>query len=121
MSSETDFKIYGQLYKIGKDRQVTEKFKVRQFALKTLGRYPQTIKFQLSQDRCDLIDPYSPGDMVTIYFNIDGRENNEGKIFNNLTAWRIDGELSKESSIPDPAPQSRTAQPTAVDDDDLPF
>lgn len=124
---ETDFKIYGEIFKIGKDEQVTDKFKIRPFAISTFGRYPQKIKFQLTQDRCDLIDPYRPGDKVTVHFDITGNVSSEGRIFNNLNAWRIEGEKTpvvKEFNYPEPAPQSRKAEPINVgapDDDDLPF
>lgn len=115
----SDFMIYGQLYKIGKDRQVSDKFKIREFAIKTFGRYEQKIKFQLTQDRTDALDMFSVGDKVTVHFDIVGNETTEGKIFNNLNAWKLvpDGE-----QLPEPAPQSKKAAPMAVPvDDELPF
>ena len=40
------------------------------------------------QDKIELLDSITVGQIVTINFNIRGREYN-GKYFNNLTGWKI--------------------------------
>jgi hypothetical protein len=47
------------------------------------------LKFELFQEKTELINPHSEGDSVTIYFTVRGREW-EGKVYNSLRAFRID-------------------------------
>lgn len=78
-----------------KDTQVvSEKFKKREFVIKTEDQYPQYITFQLTQDKCPVLDAYTVGSAITVHFNLRGREWNgpEGvRYFNTLEAWRIEG------------------------------
>jgi len=79
--------------------QITEKFQKREFVVEIKnGEYSELIKLQLINDRCDLIDPYTEGQEITVHFNIKGRKwEKEGKIsyFTNLEAWKIES-LSAE-------------------------
>src|SRR5580693_7218102 len=75
--------------------QVSEKFKKREFVIvDNSSQYPQFIQFQLTQDRCSLLDGVKEGDEIKVFFNIQGREwkNPQGEIkyFNSLTAWRLE-------------------------------
>jgi len=82
------FTLEGTLHKIFDTVQKTDSFRVREFVVVTEDRYPQTIKFQLSQDRCESIDTHSVGDPVSVDFNVVGKEWND-KYFVNLNAFRI--------------------------------
>ncbi len=84
-------------------QQVSEKFKKREFVLTdNSSQYPQHISFQLTQDKCNLIDNYAVGSEIKVHFNLRGREwtspKNEIKYFNTLEAWRIEGETNGASS-----------------------
>lgn len=83
------------LLHLKKDTQVvSEKFQKREFVIKTDDQYPQFITFQLTQDKCQLLDAYPVGSAITVHFNLRGREWNgpEGvRYFNTLEAWRIEG------------------------------
>jgi hypothetical protein len=118
----------------GEEQQVSEKFKKRDLILTdNSSQYPQHISFQLTQDKCSLIDAYKVGDEVKVYFNLRGREwtspQGEVKYFNTLEAWRLEGgskggsapaaAQSSNNSIPDDAPSTFTA--ASDQDDDLPF
>ena len=75
--------------------QVSDKFRKREFVLTdNSSQYPQHISFQLTQDKCGLIDAISVGSEIKVHFNLRGREwtspKNEGKHFNTLDAWRIE-------------------------------
>src|ERR1035437_6575980 len=77
-------------------QQVSEKFKKREFVLTdNSSQYPQHISFQLTQDKCSLLDQYNVGAEIKVHFNLRGREwtspKNEIKYFNTLEAWRIEG------------------------------
>lgn len=87
--------VTGTIDSIGEETQVSDKFRKREFVLmidhKT--QYPQTILFELQQDRVDLIDPYKVGQEVSVSFNLKGRQwtspQGEVKTFIQLVAWKI--------------------------------
>jgi single-strand DNA-binding protein len=83
------FEIEGLLHKKFDTESKTETFQAREFVIKTSGTYPQYIKFQLTQDRCSIIDPCNEGDTIKVYFDLRGREWNE-KYFTNLNAWKVE-------------------------------
>lgn len=76
-------------------QKVSDRFSKREFVLTTeaTSPYPQHVSFQLTQDKCNLLDQYNIGDEMKIQFNLRGREWNgpQGiKYFNTLEAWRIE-------------------------------
>lgn len=120
------YEITAKLHKVFEIQSKTEKFQAREFVLETEGQYPQFLKFQLTQDRCSLIESYKEGDQVKVHFDLRGREWNE-KYFTNLNAWKIEAGAA-QSAGPPPAVDSGfpTAEPKvlAKEDevlDDLPF
>jgi len=52
------------------------------------GKFPQDISFECVKERMNLIDGLTVGSVVTVAFDIRGREHN-GRYFNNLNAWKI--------------------------------
>lgn len=120
--------------------QVSEKFSKREFVLtdNSAGMYPEHVSFQLTQDKCALLDQFNVNDQLTVAFNLKGREwtspAGEVKYFNSLDAWRIEkaGATQNGGGIPasGPSPMNIDAIPTTpvsvqstetADDDDLPF
>jgi len=91
------FETEGIVHKIFETQSKSETFKTREFVIKNEGQYPQFIKFQLTQDRCDLIETYKEGDKIKVHFDLRGREWNE-KYFTNLNAWKI--EKVEQSAAP---------------------
>ena len=85
----------GILKRIGKEKQVTATFKNRTFDIETVGdKYPQTLRFELSQDNCDIIDAYAVGQEIDISYNLRGREwqktpEDDIVVFNTIVAWKI--------------------------------
>ncbi|MEZ4984896.1 MAG: DUF3127 domain-containing protein [Saprospiraceae bacterium] len=122
----SSFEVTGKLHKKFDIESKTESFQAREFVIVVeSGNYPQYVKFQLTQDRCAAIDPYSEGQEVKVYFDLRGREWN-GKYFTNLNAWKVEGATA--AATPAPAASSDNIFPTADDepsgisaDDDLPF
>ena len=121
--SESTFKQTGRIYKIGDFRKVSDSFSVQDFRIETDGQYPQKISFQLTQDRVTLIDAYRIGDLVTVYFDLRGKDytaaNGEVRNATNLNAWKIE-RVGGEQPTPQAqsAPQAAPA-PVADDDDDI--
>ncbi len=114
--------VEGKLHKVFDEEQKTDTFKTREFVIETSGEYPQFVKFQLTQDRCSLIDRFKEGDAVKVSFDLRGREW-QGKYFTNLNAWRIDGDTENvEPSFNQEQVSSDDAPFDADSDvDDLPF
>lgn len=128
------FEVTGKLEVKGETQQISERFQKREFVLEIEdGAYSQYIKFQLIQDRCDLLDPYSVGDSIKASFNLRGKPYNKGSetiYFTNLQAWRLEkagGDVPQNT----PATPSNNDFPSANDippadagsafNDDLPF
>lgn len=104
--------------------KVSEKFKKRDFVLTDNAQsYPQTIQFQLTQDRCSLLDGSNVGDEVTVHFLLKGREwkNPQGeiKVFNSLDVFRVETGKASQPSTQGQSFSNETLVPTP--DDDLPF
>jgi len=128
--SMNDFQLTGTLRHIGQTIQVSEKFSKREFVVEvTEGKYPQTIAFQLSKERTDIVDLYGVGQEVTVSFNLNGRvwdsPSGERKYFNTLEAWRIKAS-TPEAPTPTAAPPAMKATAaealTGIEpEDDLPF
>lgn len=76
-------------------QKVSERFTKREFVLTTEAStpYPQHVSFQITQDKCSVLDQYNVGEELKVQFNLRGREWNgpQGiKYFNTLEAWRIE-------------------------------
>ena len=119
-------------------QKVSDRFSKREFILTTEGNtpYPQHVSFQVTQDKCNLLDQFHEGEELKIQFNLRGREWNgpQGiKYFNTLEAWRIErmqgsntsGAAAQNTSqagsgnISTPSAPVFTSNP--ADNDDLPF
>ena len=92
------FEITGKVIDISPVNQVSDKFKKREFVIekKEAGGaavFIDYIKFQLIQDKCDLINESFLNEEVKIWFNLKGNKwERDGKInyFTNLDAWKIE-------------------------------
>ncbi len=123
------FEIVGKLHKKFDTENKTATFQAREFVVEVDdGRYPQMVKFQLVQDKCDEVEKYNEGDSVRVHFNLRGREW-QGKYFTNLNAWRIEAGTAAAPAAA--APAAAGDFPTLDDapastggssvEDDLPF
>ena len=112
--------VTGQLKAKFDTQTVSDKFKKRDFVLATdlSTPYPQFVSFQVTQDKCSVLDGYNVGDEVKVSFNLRGREyNNPTKgmqYFNTLECWRIE-KLASGSLENTQAPVNNN------DDSGLPF
>ena len=131
------FEIQGKLEVIYDAQQISEKFRKREFVLEVQsGIYPEYPKFQLTQEKCQLLDTFEVGELVKVCFNLRGRpyeKNGEKTYFTNIEAWRIELATGAPSTPPTaPPPPSAKPKPTpppvrdvaqqeAGVEDDLPF
>ncbi len=118
-----------KILEIFETTQITDTFKKREFVVEYAEnpQYPEFIKFELTQDRCDLISQYRLGDEVDVWFNLRGRKwtdpQGQVKYFNSLQAWKIDSVESENTQPKEGGFESQT-EPEWLsnnDDDDLPF
>jgi hypothetical protein len=122
--------IKGKILEIKDTVQLKETFRKRELVVEYAEnpQYPEFIKFELIQDKCDLLDNLQVDQEVDVHFNLRGRKwtdpQGEVKYFNSLLAWRIDpvssGAVQEEG---DPGAGEEPAWLSANDggDDDLPF
>lgn len=129
--------VTGQLKVKFDTQRISDKFQKREFVLSTemSTPYPQHVSFQLTQDKCSLLDSYNVGDELRVQFNLRGREWNgpQGiKYFNTLEAWRIEkaggasqsnqNSNQQQSSSSNQSGNSGPVFTSSVgDNDDLPF
>lgn len=122
--------ITGSIRQIGKTQDVSEKFRKRELIItEPSGQRPQHIPVEFTQDRCALLDPFKPGEEVSVTCFVNGREwtGRDGvtKFFLSLSGNRIE----RIGAAPAPAGGGYTApppptvadMPPAMDEDDLPF
>ncbi len=135
-----NFEITGRLHEKYETQVISDKFRKREFILeiKETGNngfeFIEYIKFQLTQDRCMLIDSLTPGDELKVTFNLRGRKwEKDGTVtyFTNLEAWKIEktqqtdkpltasGPAGSSTESDVPFPSDIPADDTAFDD--LPF
>jgi hypothetical protein len=130
--------VIGNLKSKFETQKVSDRFQKREFILTTEANtpYPQHVSFQVTQDKCSMLDQFNDGDEIRVQFNLRGREWNgpQGiRYFNTLEAWRI--ERTGSAAAPSTG-NTASAQPTqnvagsgsapvftanANDNDDLPF
>ena len=110
----------------------TNGFRKRELVVTTEEQYPQHIMIEFVQDKCDLLNSFSPGQKVKVGINLRGREwqspQGETKYFNSIQGWKIDALEAAGSGaaagIP-PVPPMEVFSPAdnlnEEDHDDLPF
>ena len=122
------YELSGKVIEKYETTQVSDSFRKREFVVEKeemVGSnvFTDMVKFQLTQDRCNLLDDINLNDQVKVSFNIRGRRwEKDGKVnyFTNLEAWRIEksaGESQGEFV-------DRPNETVAIDEepnDDLPF
>ena len=104
------FEITGKVIEIYPVIQVSDKFRKREFVIekKEAGGaavFVDYLKFQLLQDKCDLINESFLHEEIRIFFNLKGNKwERDGKInyFTNLDAWKVEKICSaiKDQNVP---------------------
>lgn len=121
----SELKLRGRLVDIFDKQQVTDTFSKREFVIETDEQYPQMVKFQLTQVKCNDIDNHKVGEEITVHFNVRGRKwtNKQGEdvYFVSLNAWRLEKEVAAPVSSEAPFPSADAESPVDSFADDLPF
>ena len=119
----SSFEQRGKVILLDDTQQVSDRFKKREFVIEVENErnsdWNDFIKFQATQDRCDLFNDISVNEEINVHFNIKGRKwEKDGKVnyFSNLECWRVEkleGAVQAEFNAAD--------VPPAPDESDLPF
>jgi hypothetical protein len=118
--------IKGKVYEVSPTVQVTESLKKRELILEYIEnpQYPEYLKFEAIQDRCNLLDNTKVGDDIEVFFNLRGRPwtDKTGKktYFNSLQLWKINV-LAGAGASTTPAYAPPADLSSSPDEDDLPF
>ena len=124
------FEITGKVIDISPVNQVSDKFKKREFVVEkketgSTAVFIDYIKFQLLQDKCDLINESFMNEEIKIWFNVKGNKwERDGKVsyFTNLDAWKIEKVSSPTNdNIYEPPPHFEDIPPDVDELSDLPF
>lgn len=131
--------VVGTLKVKSETQKVSERFTKRDFVLTTEAStpYPQHVSFQITQDKCSLLDQFNEGEEIKVQFNLRGREwkspQGETKYFNTLEAWRIErlqgsnngGQTTQNTNQASNTTINTSSAPVFTantdDNDDLPF
>ena len=123
-----NFEITGKIILKEDAVQVSDNFKKREFVIEVENErnsdWNDFVKFQLTQDRCDLLETVSVNESIKVSFNIKGRKwEKDGKVnyFSNLEAWRIE---KMQATALSEMPEFNTADMSPAPEeeaDDLPF
>ncbi|HKA15789.1 MAG TPA: DUF3127 domain-containing protein [Myxococcota bacterium] len=116
------FETSGRLHAVSDTKQVTERFRKREFVVEIADnpQFPQFVQFELTGNRCDHLDGFEVGEEVRVEFSLRGREwrspKGETKYFNSLDVWTLAriGEKRGRSAFADD-------EPPPPSDDDVPF
>ncbi len=124
------FETTGRIIDISPVNQVSDKFRKREFVIEKkeaggVAVFVDFIKFQLTQEKCELINESFMNEDVKIWFNLRGNKwERDGKVnyFTNLDVWKIekissqeqDQNLSSDITLEDIPPENEELN-------DLPF
>jgi hypothetical protein len=95
------FELTGTIIEMFPAQTFNKGFRKREFVIEVGDKYPQKILFQLVQDKCDMLESYDIGDIVSVAFDVKGRDWTDKlgsvKYFTTLEAWRISGQKKSDN------------------------
>jgi hypothetical protein len=124
-----NFELSGKLIEKNDTVQVSDTFKKREFVIEHIDNsggkeFIDLIKFQLTGERCSLLDKFNLNDEIKVSFNIRGKrwvKDDRVSYFTNLDAWRIEKIAMTSEELPPPPPLMEEEAPPFEEHDDLPF
>jgi len=124
----SSFNVTGTLIAKSETQQVSDKFKKREFVLMTVEsvngtEYPNPLKMQAVQAKCDVLDRYAIGSQVSVSFNVKGnsytdKKDGSTKYIVNLDMWKIEPVAAQAPQQTAPV-ENQQAMQQAISD--LPF
>lgn len=122
------FEIEGKLFNKSAVQEVSASFKKQEFVIEVENErnpdWNDFVKFQLTQDRCGLVEAMEIGESIKVSFNIRGRKwEKDGQVsyFTNLEAWRVEKLVAGAQNVAAPSASVPSANDMPEENDDLPF
>ena len=82
-----------KIHSIGETQNVSATFSKREFIVETQETYPQYLLLQVVKDKCNVLNNFQVGQLVSVSINLKGRlwNDKEGveKCFNTIECWKI--------------------------------
>ena len=118
-----------KIHSIGETQNVSATFSKREFIVETQETYPQYLLLQVVKDKCNVLNNFQVGQLVSVSINLKGRlwTDKEGveKCFNTIECWKINvvgNEYKHDNPTNAPAQPFETISNVNVEDfTDLPF
>lgn len=113
--------------------QISASFRKREFIVEYADnpQYPECLKMEMVQKNCELLNDFSVGDEVKIYFDLKGRKwvnpKGENVYFNSIQAWKLmqasedvasDAGMNQSQDAP---PMNQDNPPWESYENDVPF
>ncbi len=114
--------IEGTILHISPTERVGEKLTKRFFVVLIEGQYPQEVKIEAINAKCDTLDHEKEGNKVKVHYNLNGRSyisqrTGQKEWFTSLSLWKIE-KMGTETATNTKAMEQKPAQ---IDSDSLPF
>ena len=123
--------VQGKLIEKYETSKINDSFRKREFVVEYVEnpQYPELLKFDLIQDKCDLLEEFNVGESLKVEFNLKGRKwtdpSGNDKYFNTLQAWRLStvntAGSNSDPAVTDSGPATEAIGESFSEDDDLPF
>lgn len=114
----------GKVHEVIPAQQVSDKLKKQEVIIEYVEnnpQYPEYLKFEAINDKCDLIVPLKVGQEVEVFFNMRGRawtdKSGKKSYFNSMQLWKVN--VLSGASEPTYAPPAELSSKS--EEDDLPF
>lgn len=80
----------GIIHLIGEKKQVTDNMQKQEIIINTQEQYPQYIKIEFVNAKCDLLNGFGMGREVTVSINLRGNLSKDGQTaYVSLQGWKI--------------------------------
>lgn len=82
--------VKGIIHLIGEKKQVTDNMLKQEIIVETQEQYPQFIKIEFVNTKCDLLNGFGIGRQVTVSINLRGNKSKDGTTaYNSIVGWKI--------------------------------
>ncbi len=82
--------VKGTIHLKGEKKQLTDNMAKQEIVIQTQEQYPQFIKIDFINAKCDLLNDYGIGREVTVSINLRGNLSKDGSTaYTNLQGWKI--------------------------------
>ena len=82
--------VTGAVYSISEPEIINEKIKKQVLILKTDESFPQFLKMETINDKCEILSELKNDDFISVDFNLRGKIASNGNCYNSLVIFRAE-------------------------------